>query len=55
MKPGRPFARHKRVIADPSLHTGRRLALELLLRAAAIALLAVVILGILPLIAESVG
>ena len=55
MKPGGPVARHKRVIADPILHPGRRLALELLLRAAAIALLAAVILGLLPLVAESVG
>ena len=43
------------VIAQPSPHPGRRLALELLVRAAAIALAAVVILGLLPAIAEAVG
>ncbi len=44
-----------RVIADPILHPGRRLALELLVRAVAIALAALVILGLLPTIAEAVG
>jgi hypothetical protein len=43
------------VIAHPTLHTGRRLALELLVRAAAIALAAAGILGILPEIARAVG
>jgi hypothetical protein len=43
------------VIAQPSPHPGRRLALELLVRAAAIALAAVVILGLLPTLAEAVG
>lgn len=43
------------VIALPTPHPVRRLALELLVRAAAIALAAVVILGLLPAIAEAVG
>lgn len=43
------------VIAPLAFHPGRRLALELLLRAAAIALAAVVILGLLPTLAEAVG
>jgi hypothetical protein len=43
------------VIAHPSPHLDRRLALELLARAVAIALAAVVILGILPAIADAVG
>jgi hypothetical protein len=43
------------VIANPIAHPGRRLALELLVRAAAIALAAVVILGILPEVVGAVG
>ena len=43
------------VIADPTRHPGRRLALELLARAAAIAAAATVILGLLPAIARAVG
>jgi len=42
------------VIVDPILHPGRRLALELLARAAAIALVVLVILGVLPVIAGAV-
>jgi hypothetical protein len=41
------------VIVDPILHPGRRLALELLVRAAAIAMVALVILGVLPAITEA--
>ncbi len=54
-QPNRPVARLMAVIAPLVLHPGRRLALELLLRAAAIALAAVVILGLLPTLAEAVG
>jgi hypothetical protein len=54
-QPDRVVARLKAVIAQPSPHPGRRLALELLVRAAAIALAAVVILGLLPTLAEAVG
>ncbi len=54
-QPNRVIARLKAVIAQPSPHPGRRLALELLVRAAAIALAAVVILGLLPTLAEAVG
>jgi hypothetical protein len=54
-QPNRAFARLNAVIADPTLHTGRRLALELLVRAAAIALAAIGILGILPAVARAFG
>jgi hypothetical protein len=42
------------VIAHPTGHPGRRLALELLARAAAVALAATVILGLLPEMARAV-
>ena len=48
-------ARLMPVIADPTRHPGRRLALELLVRAAAIAAATTVILGLLPAIARAVG
>ena len=54
-QPNRVIARLMAVIAQPSPHPGRRLALELLVRAAAIALAAVVILGLPPTLAEAVG
>ena len=54
-QPNRRSARLMWVIALPTPHPVRRLALELLMRAAAIALAAVVILGLLPAIAEAVG
>jgi hypothetical protein len=50
-QPNDPLARLKRVIAHQTPHLDRRLALELLVRAAAIAAAAVVILGIFPAIA----
>ncbi|HEY6570943.1 MAG TPA: hypothetical protein VIZ22_11650 [Candidatus Limnocylindrales bacterium] len=43
------------MIAPLTIHPDRRLALELLVRAAAIALAAIVILGFLPALAEAVG
>ena len=54
-QPNRQVARLMPVIAPLTFHPGRRLALELLLRAAAIALAAIVILGLLPAIAEAFG
>ena len=51
----RGSARLMPVIADPTRHPGRRLALELLVRAAAIAAATTVILGLLPAIARAVG
>jgi hypothetical protein len=42
-----------RVIADPTLHPRRIVAVELALRAMAIALVTLLILGILPAIAEA--
>ena len=54
-QPHATFARLMPVIADPTRHPGRHLALELLLRAAAIAAAATVILGLLPAIARAVG
>lgn len=44
-----------RVITNHSFQPGRRVALELLLRAAAIAFVAALILGLLPLVMDSVG
>ena len=54
-QPNRRIARLMRVIADPTLHPRRHLALELALRAVAIAAVAVLILWILPAIAKAVG
>ena len=44
-----------RVIADPTPHPRRLVALELLLRAIEIALIAVLLFWILPVIAEAAG
>ena len=54
-QPDTGSARLMPVIADPTRHPGRRLALELLVRAAAIAAATTVILGLLPAIARAVG
>jgi hypothetical protein len=53
VKPNEPVVRLMRVIADPTLHPGRIVAFELALRAMAIALVTLLILGILPAIAEA--
>ena len=52
-QPNAVVARLKRVIANRLLHPDRRLLLELLLRGAAAAFSALVILGLLPAIAEA--
>lgn len=44
-----------RVIAQPAPNSGRRLALELLIRAVAVGLAAFLILGLLPAIANAVA
>jgi hypothetical protein len=49
-----PVVRHMRVISNQSLQPGRHMAFELLLRAAAIAVSTTLILGLLPLVLDSV-
>jgi hypothetical protein len=44
-----------RVIADPTLHPRRQVAVEVALRAILVAAMAILILGILPAIAEAVA
>ena len=55
MKLPAPVARHTGVIAQQPTHSGRRLALELLLRGVAVVVTAVLILGILPVITRAAG
>jgi hypothetical protein len=52
-KPTGAIVRHMHVIADPTLHPRRYVAFELALRVAAIALVTLLILGILPAISEA--
>jgi hypothetical protein len=54
-QPEPALARLMRVIADPTLHPRRLVALEVVLRAAEIAAVAVLVLWILPVIAGSAG
>jgi hypothetical protein len=54
-QPGRAIARLLGVIADPTLHPRRFVAVEVALRAAEIAAVAVLVLWILPVIADVAG
>ena len=54
-QPEPALARLMRVIADPTLHPRRFVALEVILRAAEIAAVAVLVLWILPVIADTAG
>jgi hypothetical protein len=54
-QPERVVARLKRVIADPTLHPRRLVALEVIRRAAEIAAVSVLVLWILPVIADTAG
>ena len=54
-QPQRAIARLMRVLADPALHPRRFVALEVLRTAAEIAAVAVLVLGILPVIADTAG
>jgi hypothetical protein len=53
MKPNRVIVRHMHVIADRALHPRRFAAFDVAVRAAAIALVALLIFGILPAIVEA--
>jgi hypothetical protein len=54
-QPERVVARLKRVIADLTLHPRRLVALEVIRRAAEIAAVSVLVLWILPVIADTAG
>jgi hypothetical protein len=54
-QPERVVARLKRVIADPTLHPRRLVALEVIRRGAEIAAVSVLVLWILPVIADTAG
>ena len=54
-QPKRAIVRLRRVIADPTLHPRRLVALEMLFRALEIALVAAFLFAILPAIADAAG
>ena len=54
-QPNDPIVRLMPVITDPAPRPGRRVALDLVLRALAIAFVTLLILGLLPAIAEAAG